>query len=306
MQSNILGAVATRFREGGDEYNVLVRLKEDDRRALDDVYNTTITSPMMSQVSLKNVASIKPAMGPLTIERKKQERMVRVTANLKGRDLGSVTRDIRAGLRSIPVPPGFIVSVSGSAQEQRESFKWLALAMIGAVFLVYAVMACLYESLLDPFVIMFTFPLAIIGVVWIFFFTGTIFNIIAFVGVIMLAGIVVNNGIVMIDYINQLRARGMELREAVVLGGRRRLRPVLMTALTTIFGMIPLALGIGSGAEIQYPLARAVIGGLTVSTVLTLVLIPVVYTIFESYVLRRKERKEAMVAQRSTVSIEGS
>jgi len=298
VKANVYGTVATRFREGGDEYDVLVRLREDDRRTEDDVYNTSIMSPMMKQVSLKNVASLRSAEGPVTIERKKQERLVTVTADLKGRDLGSVTRDIRAGLRSLQVPEGFIISIGGSAQEQMKSFRWLGLALIGAVFLVYAVMASLYESLLDPFIIMFTFPLAIIGVIWMFFFTGTIFNIIAFVGVIMLAGIVVNNAIVMVDYINQLRGRGMGLREAVVLGGRTRLRPILMTSLTTIFGMIPLAMGIGSGAEIRYPLARAVVGGLTTSTVLTLVLVPVLYTIFENLADRRKERRAAKAAER--------
>lgn len=298
VQANVYGTVATRFREGGDEYNVLVRLKEEDRKTQDDVYNTTIFSPMMSQVPLKNVASLKVAEGPVTIDRKKQERLVTVTADLEGRDLGSVTRDVRAGLKSLKVPEGFIVSIGGSAQEQMKSFRWLALALIGAVFLVYAVMASLFESLVDPFIIMFTFPLAIIGVIWMFFFTGTIFSIIAFIGLIMLAGIVVNNAIVMVDYINQLRDRGMGLREAVVEGGRTRLRPILMTALTTILAMVPLALGLGAGAEIRFPMARAVVGGLATSTVLTLVLVPVLYTIFENLADRRKERRLARSRER--------
>ena len=298
MQANVYGTVATRYREGGDEYNVLVRLKEADRRTHDDIYNTAITSPMMMQVPLKNVASLQVRDGSVTINRKKQERLVTVTADLKGRDLGSVTRDINAKLKLLTPPPGFIVSIGGSAQDQMESFKWLALALVGAVFLVYAVMASLFESLLDPFIIMFTFPLAIIGVVWLFFFTGTIFSIIAFIGVIMLAGIVVNNAIVMVDYINQLRERGMELREAVVLGGRTRLRPILMTALTTILAMVPLAMGFGAGAEIRYPMARAVVGGLTTSTIFTLVLVPVLYTIFENFADRRKKRRAEKSAQR--------
>jgi HAE1 family hydrophobic/amphiphilic exporter-1 len=251
VKANVYGTVATRFRDGGDEYDVLVRLREEDRRTGDDVYNTSIMSPMMSQVPLSNLASLQTTEGPITIERKKQERLVMVTADLKGRDLGSVTRDLRRELESLDVPEGFIVSIGGSAQEQMESFRWLGLALIGAVFLVYAVMASLFESLVDPFIIMFTFPLAVIGVAWMFFFSGTIFSIIAFIGVIMLAGIVVNNAIVMVDYINQLRDSGMELREAVVQGGRTRLRPVLMTALTTILAMTPLALGLGAGAEIR-------------------------------------------------------
>jgi HAE1 family hydrophobic/amphiphilic exporter-1 len=298
VRANVYGTVATRYREGGDEYDVLVRLREDDRRTKDDVYNTSIVSPMMRQVPLKNVASLRMAEGPVTIDRKEQERLVTVTADLKGRDLGSVTRDLRAKLKSLKVPEGFIVSIGGSAQEQMESFRWLGLALIGAIFLVYAVMASLFESLVDPFIIMFTFPLAIIGVIWMMFFSGTIFSIIAFIGVIMLAGIVVNNAIVMVDYINQLRDGGMELREAVVQGGRTRLRPILMTALTTILAMTPLALGVGSGAEIRYPMARAVVGGLTASTVLTLVIVPVLYTIFENLADRRKERRAAKAAER--------
>jgi HAE1 family hydrophobic/amphiphilic exporter-1 len=298
VKANVYGTVATRYREGGDEYDVLVRLREDDRRTKDDVYNTSIVSPMMRQVPLKNVASLRMAEGPVTIDRKEQERLVTVTADLKGRDLGSVTRDLRAKLKSLKVPEGFIVSIGGSAQEQMESFRWLGLALIGAIFLVYAVMASLFESLVDPFIIMFTFPLAIIGVIWMMFFSGTIFSIIAFIGVIMLAGIVVNNAIVMVDYINQLRDGGMELREAVVQGGRTRLRPILMTALTTILAMTPLALGVGSGAEIRYPMARAVVGGLTASTVLTLVIVPVLYTIFENLADRRKERRAAKAAER--------
>ena len=300
VKANVYGAVATRYREGGDEYDVLVRLREEDRRTKDDVYNIYVTSPMMMPVPLKNVASLQSAEGPVTINRKNQERLVTVTADLKGRDLGSVTRDLRARLKPFKerVPEGFIVSIGGSAEDQMKSFMWLGLALIGAIFLVYAVMASLFESLLDPFIIMFTFPLAIIGVIWMFFLTGTIFSIIGFIGVIMLAGIVVNNAIVMVDYINQLRDGGMELREAVVEGGRTRLRPILMTALTTILAMVPLALGVGAGAEIRYPMARAVVGGLTTSTILTLVLVPVLYTIFENLADRRKERRAAKAAER--------
>ncbi|MFC1715962.1 efflux RND transporter permease subunit [Candidatus Poribacteria bacterium] len=298
VQANVYGTVATRYREGGDEYDVLVRLKEEDRKTHEDVYNTYITSPMGKQIPLRNVASLQVADGPVTINRKKQERLVTVTADLKGRDLGGVTRDVQAGLKSLVVPPGFIVSISGSAQDMNESFRWLVLALVGAIFLVYAVMASLFESLLDPFIIMFTFPLAIIGVVWLFFLTGTVFSIIAFIGVIMLAGIVVNNAIVMVDYINQLRERGMELREAVVQGGRTRVRPILMTALTTILAMVPLALGFGAGAEIRYPMARAVVGGLAASTILTLVLVPVLYTIFENFADRRRKLRAEKRARR--------
>jgi len=298
VKANVYGTIASRFREGGDEYNILVRLKEEDRKTKEDIYSTTIMTPMVQQVLLKSVASLQTAEGPVTIDRKKQERLVLVTGDIEGRDLGSVTRDIREDLKSLNVPEGFMVTISGAAEDQMESFRWMGLALIGAIFLVYAVMASLFESLVDPFIIMFTFPLAIIGVIWMLFFTGTTFSIIAFIGVIMLAGIVVNNAIVMVDYINQLRERGMELREAVVLGGRTRLRPILMTALTTILAMVPLALGVGTGAEIRYPMARAVVGGLSTSTVLTLVVVPVVYIIFENFADRRKKRRAEKAVQR--------
>jgi HAE1 family hydrophobic/amphiphilic exporter-1 len=288
IQSYVQGTVATRYREGGDEYDVLVRLKEEDRSDRNLLSSLLIPAPTGGLISLNSLARITRSYGPITIERKKQERYITVTAGLKGRDLGSAMREVTMKLAELRkegklnLPTDFSIEFGGSAKEQRESFKWLGLAFIGAVFLVYAVMAAQFESLLDPFIIMFTVPLAVIGVIWMLALTGTTLSILSFSGAIMLAGIVVNNGIVMVDYINLLRREyGMNLREAVVEGGRRRMRPVLMTALTTIFGMIPIAIGIGSGAELRAPLARAVIGGLTVSTFLTLFFVPVIYMIFE-------------------------
>lgn len=303
VQTNILGTVASRYREGSDEYDIVVRLKKEDRLTRNDVYNIPVISPMMGNIPLGNLANIKPALGSVTIDRKKQERIVTVTGKLKGRDMGSVNRDIQAGLRSIPIPPGFTVSLGGAASDMAESFRWLGLALIGAIFLVYAVMASLYESFLTPFIIMFTFPLGIIGIAWLFFFTGTTFSLTAFIGLIVLAGIVVNNGIVMIDYINQLRNRGLSLREAVLKGARTRLRPILMTSLTTIGGMTPLALGLGSGSETSFPFARAVIGGLSVSSLLTLVFLPVLYTIVSNYRSRRAERKSMKKMKRTAIAV---
>ncbi|RKY00535.1 AcrB/AcrD/AcrF family protein, partial [Candidatus Poribacteria bacterium] len=289
VQSYIQGTVATRYREGGDEYDVLVRLSDEDRSNRSVLESLLIPTPMGGLVPLKSVAKVVKAFGPITIERKKQERYIQVTASLRGRDLGSVAREIGEKLSKLKIPADFSIEFGGSAKEQRESFRWLAIAFLGAVFLVYAVMAAQFESLLDPFIIMFTVPLAVIGVVWMLALTGTTLNILSFAGAIMLAGIVVNNGIVMVDYINLLRRKyGMGLREAVLEGGRRRLRPVLMTALTTIFGMLPMALGFGSGAELRAPLARAVVGGLTVSTFLTLIFVPVVYSVLESLSARIK------------------
>lgn len=292
MNRNLYGSVATRLREGGDEYDILVRLREEDRLSEEDMYNTTIMSSTMQQIPLRNVASLQLAEGPVTIDRKDQERSVTVTSYLRGRDLGSAMADIRNGLKSVEIPEGFSVQIGGSGKDMMESFGWLGLALLGAIFLVYAVMASLFESLLDPFIIIFTIPLALIGVIWMFFLTGTTLSILGFVGMIVLAGIVVNNAIVLVDYTNQLRANGMELREAVITAGRVRIRPILMTALTTILAMIPMALGLGSGAEMWYPLARAVVGGLTVSTILTLVIVPVVYVIFENQSVKWKERRK--------------
>ncbi|HID92762.1 MAG TPA: efflux RND transporter permease subunit [bacterium (Candidatus Stahlbacteria)] len=290
ISSTVKGKVATRFREGGDEFNVKVRLREKDRRSFEDLANIPISTPMGKQVTLSNIADVKPTLGPLTIERKGQERLVTVTCDYVGRDLGGVVREIDKKLSALTLPPDFSIKIGGEAKEQQESFKWLALALIGAVFLVYMVMASLFESLRDPFIVMLTFPMAAIGVIWMLFFTNTTFSVIAFVGLIMLAGIIVNNGIVMVHYISLLRRRDkLPLREAVVLGGRRRVRPVLMTALTTIFAMIPMALGLGTGAELRMPMARAVVGGLIVGTFLTLFLVPVLYTVLETIGLRRKQ-----------------
>jgi HAE1 family hydrophobic/amphiphilic exporter-1 len=303
LQTDVLGTVATRFREGSDEYDILVRYKKSDRMTREDVYNTPIMSPMMNQVQLRNIATLQPSQGSISIDRKKQERIVTVTGKPRGRDLGSVTRDIKAGLSSMAIPPGFTVVIGGSSSDMAESFKWLGFALIGAVFLVFAVMASLYESFVTPFIIMFTFPLGIIGVAWLFFFTGTPFSLTAFIGLIVLAGIVVKNGIVMIDYVGQLRNRGMSLREATVKGAETRLRPIVMTTLTTIFGMIPLALGLGAGSETSFPLARAVVGGLSVSTILTLLFLPVLYTIISEYRIKRSEKKSFKKSKRSSIAV---
>jgi len=303
VQTSVLGTTVSKFREGSDEYDIVIREKKTDRATRDDVYNIPIASPMMTQVALRNVASIVPAQGSVTIDRKNQERIVTITGRVKGRDMGSVNRDIQAGLKNMPLPPGFTVSIGGSASDMAESFRWLGLALIGAVFLVYAVMASLYESFLTPFIIMFTFPLGIIGISWLFLLTGTIFSLTAFIGLIVLAGIVVNNGIVMIDYVNQLRMRGLDLREATIKGARTRLRPILMTTLTTVFGMLPLALGFGSGAETSFPLARAVIGGLSVSTLLTLFFLPVTYTLLAEFRLKRAEKRSLKKVQRASIAV---
>jgi len=280
IRSANAGTVASWFREGGDEYNILVRLKAEDRQTPADLGKIFITSPLGRQISLDTVAQVEEGLGPVQIERKEQERVITVSGGIKGRDLGSITGDIREALADIKIPEGFSVEFGGEQEEMTESFRSLFFALLLAVVLVYMVMASQFESLRHPFVIMFSLPFAATGVILMLFLTGTIFTVVVYIGIIMLAGIVVNNGIVMISYINILRGRGLALSEAVRMGARRRLRPILMTTFTTVFALLPMAMGLGAGAEMWAPMARTVIGGLLTSFLFTLVLVPTLYTIF--------------------------
>ncbi|MEE9192288.1 MAG: efflux RND transporter permease subunit [Candidatus Aerophobetes bacterium] len=282
------GTVASWFREGGNEYNILVRLQAEDREGPADLGKIFIASPLGRQIPLDSVAWIEEGLGPVQIERKEQERVITVSGGIKGRDLGSVTRDIKETLADIRIPEGFLVEFGGEQQEMAESFRSLFFALILAVVLVYMVMASQFESLRYPFVIMLALPFAAIGVILILFLSGTIFTVVVYIGLIMLAGIVVNNGIVMISYINILRERGLALSEAVRMGARRRLRPILMTTFTTVFALLPMALGLGAGAGMWAPMARTVIGGLLSSFIFTLILVPTLYTIFAGKKARGK------------------
>ncbi|RMF06603.1 MAG: efflux RND transporter permease subunit [Candidatus Neomarinimicrobiota bacterium] len=299
IESSIKGTVVTKYREGGNEYDVFMQLDRPFRDSKADLENVYITGPTGAQIPLANVAKIVAGDGATTVFREDQDRVVTVSCTVSGRDLQSVTRDIQSGMESITFPPDFRWEIGGTAQDQMESFGYLFLAIIAAIFLVYMVMASQFESLLDPFIIMFTIPLALIGVVWGLFLTGTTLSVTALIGAVLLVGIVVNNGIVLVDYINQQREKhGRDLWEAVLIGGRRRLRPILMTAFTTVLSMLPLALELGSGAEIWSPMARAVIGGLFVSTLLTLFLIPTIYVGLEQFLLRRALKKGKVTSAR--------
>ena len=282
LQTILSGTRADYYRQAGDEYTILVRLRDAEQMDLRDILDLTITNSEGEPVVLRNVVTVGPRKGPVLIERKNQERVVNISAEISGRDMGSVLSELRELLQQMPVPPGFTIGFGGDYEEQQRSFHELLLSCILALVLVYMVMACQYESLRDPFVVMFSVPLAAIGVIVMLFLTRTTFNTQSFIGCIMLEGIVVNNAILLVDQTNQLRRRaGMAIREAIEEAGRRRLRPILMTALTTIIGLIPLALGLGEGGEAQAPMARAVIGGLLSSTLITLVFVPVVYSVFE-------------------------
>jgi HAE1 family hydrophobic/amphiphilic exporter-1 len=241
-----------------------------------------------------------PGTSPLTIEHKNTERIVTVEANVVGQSSGRVGALAKQALSSITPPPGFTIDVAGSFEEMMKSFRDLGFAMLIAILLVFMVMASQFESFRDPFIIIFTIPFALIGVLWALAITGTTLSIVSGLGVLVLVGIVVNNGIVYIDYCNQLRRNeGMGLIDAVKEAGRVRLRPILMTSLTTIFGLIPLALQLGEGSEFWSPLGRAIIGGMMVSTFLPLVFIPVLYVIFENRSERARQRRAAAAAPRA-------
>jgi multidrug efflux pump subunit AcrB len=230
-------------------------------------------------ILLGTIADLEVARGVNQISRVSQQRAAIVSGNVTGRDLGHVSEDVQAVLASIQIPPGLTVELGGENEELQRSYRSLLLALILAVFLVYLVMAAQFESFVHPFVIMFTVPLAAIGVVLTLLITGKPLSVIVFIGVILLAGIVVNNGIVLIDYINTLRREGAAKLDAIRAAGRVRLRPILMTTLTTVLGLMPMALGLGEGAEIRAPMALTVIGGLAVGSLLTLFVIPSLYAV---------------------------
>lgn len=293
IQTVLTGTQASMYREAGHEFRILVKVKDSERLAVDDILDLTITNAEGEPVSLRNVVNVQPRRGPVRIERRDRERVLSISAEIGGRDLTSILADIRQGLRSIPIPRGYNIAFTGDYEERQKAFRELLTSIILAILLVYMIMAMLYESVRDPFIVMFSVPMAAIGVILMLFLTRTTFNVQSYIGCIMLGGIVVNNAILLVDYTNLLRRRDkMGLREAIEEAGRRRLRPILMTALTTIMAMIPLALGLGEGGEAQAPLARAVVGGLLSSTIITLVIVPVIYSLFEGYSEKRKMRAE--------------
>jgi len=292
LSTTVGGTRATMFRQGGDEFDVLVRYGEADRKDIDKVLDTPIQTPSGKIVPLRSLVTLQPAEGPVEIERKNNERNIVVSANLAGRDLGSVIQDLQYRLRELSVPLDFGVLLGAEYEEQQRAFNDLIMSMVLAIVLVYLVMVAQFESFRYPLIIMFSIPLALVGVVLTLILTNTTFNMQGFIGAIMLAGIVVNNAIVLVDYTNLLRREhNYSLRQALEVAGRRRLRPILMTTLTTVLGLAPMALGIGEGSELQVPMARVVIGGLVSSTLITLLFIPTVYMMVES----KRVKEEAVV-----------
>lgn len=281
LETAVAGTSAGDFRSGGNSYRILVQLQEVEKLPIDDILDLTLSTPAGGNVALRNLVRTEPGRGPIRIQRKDQQRVVTVSGNISGRPAGDVAREVDAILDDIPRPVGYDFIIAGNYEQQQEAFNELIVSLVLALVLVYMVLACQYESFRDPLVVMFSVPLAAVGVLLTLFLTNTTLNVQSYIGCIMLGGIVVNNAILLVDQAGRLRTlQGLPTREAVAEAGRRRLRPILMTTLTTVLGLIPLALGIGEGADAQAPLARAVVGGLTGSTLITLVLIPTVYSLF--------------------------
>lgn len=279
--ANVRGELATRYTWRDKKIDVLVRSVDTRQASIDEIRSLIVNPSAERPVTLDAVADVRVARGPAEIRRVAQERVAIITANLAYGDLGAAATEANAIINRTVLPNGITAMVSGQNEEMQDSFRSMQFALALAIFLVYLVMASQFESLVHPFVILFTIPLALVGAVLALYVTGTTVNVVAFIGVIMLAGIVVNNAIVLVDLINQLQASGVEKMAAIVEAGTARLRPILMTTLTTALGLLPMAIGVGEGAEVRTPMAITVIGGLLVSTMLTLVVIPVVYSLMD-------------------------
>lgn len=282
IQMQFNGQLATRYREGGQELDVMLYYPEEMRQDINDVVDLTIQTPTGASVPLDEVAEFVEIQGPVALTRQNQQPQMNITSQIIDRDLGSIVQDIETRMEQMNLPEGYTYTIAGQAQEMEEAFTDLAIALLFAVFLVYAVMAVQFESFLYPFVIMFAIPTSIIGVLLGLLITDISLSIPAIIGVTMLVGVVLNNSILLVDYTNILRRRGIERTEAIVEAGRSRLRPILMTTITTVLALIPLGMGIGEGAELQQPLAVTVIFGLTTSSIFTLFLVPVIYLIMDN------------------------
>jgi HAE1 family hydrophobic/amphiphilic exporter-1 len=292
IKNRVAGLIATRLRQSGDEYDVVVRFKESARSTITDIENIGITNPMGQIIRLGEIADIKEYWAPPTIERKRRERIVTVSFTPYKRSLTQLQREVQNAIDETEVPSDVMVQISGAIQDQMESFMDIAFLMVVSLILVYLVMASQFESLKMPLIIMFSIPFAFSGVAIALFVTHTTLSVISGIGAVMLIGIVVKNAVVLVDFINLMRERGNELYEAISISGRSRLRPVIMTSATTILGMLPLAISTGSGSELWSPMGIAVIGGLIFSTMVTLVLVPIVYALFARHGERNRHLAE--------------
>ena len=285
--NSVRGEVATRYKLRDKQIDVLVRSVDTRAASIEEVRNLIVNPGSDFPVPLSAVADVQLAVGPAEVRRLGQERVAVVSANLAHGDLGTAVARLHAIVEEVELPVGTTAFLSGQSEEMQDSFRSLQFVLLMAIFLVYLVMASQFESLVHPFVILLTIPLAVTGAVWALWLTGTTVNVVAYIGLIMLAGIVVNQSIVLIDAVNQARERGLDKQEAIVEAGRLRLRPILITKLTTILGLLPMALGLGEGAEVRAPMAISVIGGVLLTTFLTLLVIPVVYAVLDRKTYQR-------------------
>ena len=281
LVNSVRGEVATRYKMREKQIDVLVRSVDTRASSIEEVRNLIVNPGSEHPVTLTAVADVRLAVGPAEVRRLGQERVAVVSANLAQGDLGSAVQELQRIVADVALPVGTTAFLSGQSEEMSDSFRSLQFVLLLAIFLVYLVMASQFESLIHPFVILLTIPLAITGAVWALWITGTTVNVVAYIGLIMLAGIVVNQSIVLIDAVNQARERGLSKHDAIVEAGQLRLRPILITKLTTILGLLPMALGLGEGAEVRAPMAITVIGGVLLTTFLTLLVIPVVYSVLD-------------------------
>jgi multidrug efflux pump subunit AcrB len=305
MRTYFYGEVASRFRISGDEYDIMVKLRPENRQSFEDVGNVLIppvfkmpfSIPGMptvnNDIQVSNIATLVKETGPLDIERKAQSRIIKVGANTYKRALGDVANDVREKIKNVALPEGVSMQMGGTAEEQVTAFRTLTIAFFLGMLLVYMVMAAEFESFIHPLIILMAVPFAVTGVIWALLLTGTNLGLVCFIGMILLIGVVVRNTIMLVDYTNILRQRGFEMENAVRTAGTTRLRPVLMTALACVLGMLPLATSKSEGAEFWNPLGITVVGGMMVSTFITLLFVPVMYSIVETWLEERKKTRAA-------------
>ncbi|MEA2102016.1 MAG: efflux RND transporter permease subunit, partial [Thermodesulfobacteriota bacterium] len=295
VETAMLGKVVSRYHETGDEYDIRLRFQKDYRQNIEDITNIKIQSPLGFALPLSQVASFTKAYGPITITRKDQDRVVTITGTDFGRNLGDIVKDVENAISSITLKDGYFYDIGGGYEDMQSSFTELSKALIVAIILIYMVMAAQFESFSQPFIVMFTLPLAYIGVIIGLGVTGKTLSVPAFMGLIILMGIVVNNGIVMIDYINQLRQKGMKKTKAIITGAGVRLRPILITSITTIAGMLPMAFSTAEGSEMRTPMAVAVSSGLLFGMLLTLFVVPAVYSVVDTISKKARSRINKIV-----------
>jgi len=292
IRNRISGLTATLYREDGKEYDVIVKYDEKFTSSIQNIENINIKTPYGNNVKLKEVASINQFYSPPNIDRENRERVVTISALLHGVDLGSVTSKLNSELEQLIIPSDIGIEVGGSTKDMKDSFKDLAMLLLLSIVLVYIVMASQFESFREPFIIMFAIPFAFSGVIIALFITGQTLNVISIIGGVMLVGIVVKNAIVMVDFTNLMRDRGLSIVQSVLVAGRSRLRPVLMTTFTTLLGMLPLAISQGEGADMWRPMGIAIIGGLLFSTMVTLIFVPVIYSIFGAVRIKKARKAQ--------------